>query len=302
MSRGSLVYRDAEHDQGDARHVRDGRDLAQHDRADDGGEDRQQGQHQRERRAGQPGHGQLIGHIGDHRGAHAHPGPGQQPHRVPERGQRSVQPPRRRDDRRDDHGPREPVDVCRPAFLRGAPAAGVRHPMAEQDVEHEQRAVGEGEDEAERLTGDADRGDGDHARRGEEQGSGVAPGPRAGRGQDHGAEELDRAHRGQRQPVHRQVEHRVHDREHQAHRHQVPALADAETADQPPGPPPEGQHDGRTGDSEPRHTEHVDSREQQHGQRRPQIVENGTDQEERLWRQPVEPSGSLPSGGHERSI
>jgi hypothetical protein len=302
MSRGSLVYRDAEHDQGDARHVRDGRDLAQHDRADDGGEDRQQGQHQRERRAGQPGHGQLIGHIGDHRGAHAHPGPGQQPHRVPERGQRSVQPPRRRDDRRDDHGPREPVDVCRPAFLRGAPAAGVRHPMAEQDVEHEQRAVGEGEDEAERLTGDADRGDGDDARRGEEQGSGVATGPRAGRGQDHGAEELDRAYRRQRQPVHREVEHRVHHREYQAHRHQVPAFASAETADEPPGPPPERKYDRRAGDPEPGHPEHVDPSEQEHRQRRPQIVENGADQEERLWRQPVEPSGSLPSVWHGRSI
>jgi len=40
MNRGSLVDRDAEHDQGDARHVKDGRDLAQHDRADDSGEDR----------------------------------------------------------------------------------------------------------------------------------------------------------------------------------------------------------------------------------------------------------------------
>ena len=43
-------------------------------------------------------------------------------------------------------------------------------------------------------------------------------------------------------------------------------------------------------------------REQQHHERRPQIVENGADQEERLWRQPVEPSGSLPSVGHGRSI
>lgn len=248
MNRGSLVYRDAEHDQGDARHVLDGRDLAQHDRADDGGEDRQQGQHQRERRAGQPGHGQLIGHVGDHRGADAYPGPGQQPRRVPEGGQRPAQPPRCRDDRRDDHGPREPVDVRRPAGLRGAPAALVRHPVAEHDVEHEQRAVGEREDEAERLTRDADRGDDHHARRGEEQGSGVATGPRAGRGQDHGAEEFDRTHRRQRQPVHREVERRVHHREHHAQRQQVPALAGAEPADEAPGSPPEHEHDRRAGD------------------------------------------------------
>jgi len=137
MNRRSLVDRDAEHDQGDARHVRDGRDLAQHDRADDGGDDRQQSQEQRERRAGQPGHGQLIDHVGDHRGAHPHAGPGQQPDRMPERGPRPAQPPRCRDDRRDEHGPGEPVDARRPAGLCGAPAAGVGHPVAKHDVEHE---------------------------------------------------------------------------------------------------------------------------------------------------------------------
>ena len=65
MNRRSLVDRDAEHDQGDARHVKDGRDLAQHDRADDGGEHRQQREHERERRARQPGHGQLVGDVRD---------------------------------------------------------------------------------------------------------------------------------------------------------------------------------------------------------------------------------------------
>jgi hypothetical protein len=59
-----LMDCDAEYDKRDARGVLDGRDLTQHDRADDGGEDRQQSQHQRERGAGQPGHGQLIDHVG----------------------------------------------------------------------------------------------------------------------------------------------------------------------------------------------------------------------------------------------
>jgi hypothetical protein len=116
------------------------------------------------------------------------------------------------------------------------------------------------------MAGDADRADGDHARRGEHQGSGVAAGPRAGRGQDHGAEELDRADRRQRQPVHREVERRVHHREHQAQRQQVPALAGAEPADEPPGPAPEREHDRRAGDPQPGHPEHVDPGEQQHRQ------------------------------------
>jgi len=296
------MNRDARHYQRDTSGVLDGRDLTQHDRADDGREHRQQGQHQRERRAGQPGHGQLIGHVGDHRGAHPHPGPGQQPDRVPERGQCPAQPPRCRDDRRDDHGPREPVDARRPAGPRGAPAADVSHPVAEHDVEHEQGAVGEGEDEAERLTGDADRGDRDHARRSEHQRRGVTPGPRAGRGQDHGAEELDRAHRRQRQPVHREVERRVHHREHQAQRQQVPALAAAEPADEPPGAPPEPEHDRRAGDPQPGRAEHVDPGEQQDRQRRPQIVEDCADQEERLRWQPVEPPGGLRLVWHGRSI
>jgi hypothetical protein len=79
-----LMHRDAEYYQRDARGVLDGRNLAQHDRAHDRGEDRQQRQHQREGGPRQPGHGQLVGYVRDHRGADAHPGPGQQQHWVPE--------------------------------------------------------------------------------------------------------------------------------------------------------------------------------------------------------------------------
>jgi hypothetical protein len=49
------MQRDAEYHQHDADGVLDGRDLVQHDRADDGGEDRQQRQQKREGGAGQPG-------------------------------------------------------------------------------------------------------------------------------------------------------------------------------------------------------------------------------------------------------
>jgi len=98
------VQPDAEHHQGDPGGVLDGRELAQHDRADDGGEHRQQGQHQGERGPWQPGHGQLIAHVGDDGGAYADAGPGQQQDRVPERGQRAARSPRRRHDRGDGHG------------------------------------------------------------------------------------------------------------------------------------------------------------------------------------------------------
>ena len=69
MHRVLLMHRDAEYYQRDAGGVLNGRDLAQHDHADDDGEDRQQRQHEREGGAGQPGHGQLIGDVGDDRGA-----------------------------------------------------------------------------------------------------------------------------------------------------------------------------------------------------------------------------------------
>jgi hypothetical protein len=48
------VQRDPGDDQGDAGQVLKGRDLVQHDRLDERGEHRQQRQHQRERRPGQP--------------------------------------------------------------------------------------------------------------------------------------------------------------------------------------------------------------------------------------------------------
>jgi hypothetical protein len=282
--------RDAQHYQRDARGVLDGRDLAQHDRAHDRGEDRQQRQHHREGGARQPGHGQLIGYVRDHGGADAHPGPGQQQERMPERGQRAAEPRGCRRDRRDRHRCRKPVDVRQPTGARSPRIVGVRHPVGEDDVQHEQRAVGKGEDEAEGLSDNADRGDRDHARGGEHQGSGVTPGPRAGRGQDDGAEEFDGAHRGQRQPVRCQVERRVHRREHHAQRRHPPAVIGAEPADQPPRPPPHREQQRGAGDPQPCDPEHVQPREQQHRQRRTQIMEDGADQEERLRRQPVKAS------------
>jgi hypothetical protein len=277
------MQRDAQHHQADAGRILECGDLAQHDRADDGGEHRQQRQHQGERGARQPGHGQLVAHVGNDRGAYAHPGPGQQQDRAPERGQRAAESPRRGRHRGDGHGCPQLVDAGEPL------AAGVGYPVAQDDVGHEQAAVGEGKGEAERVAVQPDRGDDDHSRRGEGQRPGVAPGPRPGRGQDHGPEKLDRAHRRQREPRHRQVERRVHHGQHHAQGQQRPAARRTQRPDlpdQPSRPPPGREHHRRAGDPQPRHPEHAHPRKQQHRQRRPQVMEGRADQEERLRRNP----------------
>jgi hypothetical protein len=276
------VQQETCHHEGDARDVLNGGHLAQDDRAYDGGEHRQQREHERERSPRQPRHRQLIAGVGDHRRAHADSGAGQQQHGIPECGQGVAQPPRRRRHGRDQHGRAEPVDASRRA-------ARIGYPVAEHDVQHEQRAVGKGEDEPERVTGKADHGDGSHACRGERERSSVAPGPRPGGGQDHSAAELDRAHRRQRQPVHGEVERRVHDGEHHAEGDQGPPAARAEFRYQPPRSPPGGEHRRRAGDAQPGDPEHADAGEQQHRQRRSEVMEDGADKEKRLRRQSAEP-------------
>ena len=79
---------------------------------------------------------------------------------MPESRQSAAQAPRRRGDRRDAHGRAEPVDTARPRPM------GASHgdPVTEDDVQHEQPAVGEGEDKTERVSGDADDGDGNETR------------------------------------------------------------------------------------------------------------------------------------------
>jgi hypothetical protein len=273
----------AQDDQGDPRDVGDGGDLAQHDRAGDRGAYRQQRQHEREGGPRQPRHRQLVGHVGDHRRAHPDARPGQQQHRMAERGQRAAQAPRRRRHRGDRHGRPQAVDPAGPRMVRGG---RVGDPVAEHDVQHEQHAVGEGEGEPERLPGQPDRRDGGHAPRRQREGGGVTRGPCPGGGQDHGATELDRAHRRQRQPVHREVERRVHQGQHQAQGQQRTPAAPAEFPVRLPRTPPQREHRGRGRHPQPGHPEHVEPGEQQHRQRRPQVVEYGADHEERLRRYP----------------
>jgi hypothetical protein len=62
-----VVNCDAEDDQADAGDIAQGRDLAEHEQADDGRGGREQREHQGEGGAGQARHRQLVGDIRDHR-------------------------------------------------------------------------------------------------------------------------------------------------------------------------------------------------------------------------------------------
>jgi len=77
-----VVYRDTEDHQRDARQVAGGRDLPEDDQANDGGRGGQQREHQGEGGARQPGHGELVGDVGNDRGGQADADAPQQP-RVP---------------------------------------------------------------------------------------------------------------------------------------------------------------------------------------------------------------------------
>ena len=244
-----------------------------------------------------PGHRELVGHVRDHRRAHAHADPPQQPVRMRQRRRRGGDPERRRHDGGHDHRRRKLVDAVERS--RRGPAVRVAggDPVAEDDVEHEPHAVREREHEAQRLAGDPDVGERHDARDRQHEGQQVAPGPRAGRRQHHDAEELDGADGRQRQPVDREVEERVHGGQDGAEPEQQPAPGRRQPPDEAPGPPPDGQHDGGARDPQPRDAEHVNVCEEQHGERRPEVVEDRADDEERHRRQPVDDARRAADGG-----
>ncbi len=275
---GTLVDRDPGDHQGDAGQVLRRGDLAQHDRADDHGEHRQQGEHQRERGPGQPGHGQLVRDVGDDRRAHPDPRGREQQHRMTEGPERAAQPEGGDHHGGDEHRGTQLVDRGHGGFP-GRPAAG--YPVAQDHVPHEQDTVAERAGEAERLAGQADIGDRGHPRGGEGEGQDVAPAAGGRRREQHGAEELDGAHGGQGQPGQRQVEQRVHGGEHHAELDENALSGAVEPGHEPPRAAPEGEHHGGGDDAQPRHPQDRDAEEQQHRERRPQVVKHRADQEER---------------------
>jgi hypothetical protein len=179
---------------------------------------------------------------------------------------------------------------------RGAAAAhrGIGDAVPEQDVQHEPRTVGEGEQVAQRLAGDLHRGQDGYPADSQQQGEDVAAGPCADGGQDHRAQELDRAHCRQRQPVDGEVEQHVHRGEDDAQAGEHQPLTGAGRGEDTPGPAPQGEHRRGRGDPQPGHARRRDMGEQQHGQGRAEVMEHRAGQEERCGRHPGDRTGDRP--------
>jgi hypothetical protein len=145
------VCRDADDHQPDAEQVLAGRELAKDERAHDGGEHREQGKHEREAGAREPGHGQLIRDVRDDRRAYADPRRRQQQHGMAEGPHGAAQPGRGHHHGGDEHRGRQQID---PAQRRGLDVAGTAgpgpgdlgpgDPVPQDHVAHEQDAVAEG--------------------------------------------------------------------------------------------------------------------------------------------------------------
>jgi hypothetical protein len=162
--------------------------------------------------------------------------------------------------------------------------------VGEHDVEREQDRVGEGERHPQRLAGELDVGEQVDPGHGEHQGANVARRTRAERGEHDDREELDRGDGAERQAVDGQVEAAVHHRQHHAPREQQPAAQEA------PGTPPGREDQRRRRDAQPGHAEGLDAGEQQDGERRAEVVEDGAADEVRGGRHRHDSMpGDLPS-------
>jgi hypothetical protein len=132
---------------------------------------------------------------------------------------------------------------------------------------------------AERLSLEPDVGEQVHAGNGQDQRDGVAACARAHRGKgDHG-KELDRRHGAQRKAVDRDVETGVHHREHGAPREQQALSRAIESLERATGAAPQGEYERRPRDPQPGHTEDLDAREEEHRERRSEVVEDRADDE-----------------------
>jgi len=171
-----------------------------------------------------------------------------------------------------------------------------RDSVGEDDVAGEEHRVGEAEGDPGRLAREphvdkrVDAGGREPDRRQ------VAPGPDADRGQGDDGHEFDRRDGPERQAVDREVEAGVHDGEHGAQRpHRAPTAPEGV-----PGAAPEREDGGSARDAQPRDAERLHPREQQHGERGPEIVKDRADDEIQLRGRgrddagpPVRYSGSL---------
>src|SRR5215207_7418995 len=112
------------------------------------------------------------------------------------------------------------IDAARPSIpIARSPCATL---LTEDDVRGEEHGVRERESDAERLSFEAHVREEVHTEDGQCQGSGVARCARAERREGENREKLDRGDRAERQAVDRQVEARVHHREHRSPRQERP--------------------------------------------------------------------------------
>jgi ribonuclease E len=265
------VERDRQRHQRDPAEVEGRRKLREDDGADDGGGRRQQGDEERVGRASEPRHRQLVEDVRDDRRGDADADARPQRDRGGQRRSGRARADGRDGDQRDDHRAGETVDSADPARARDA--------VREHAVAGEQGGVREREGDAERLAAEADVREEVDAAGGRRHRGHVAARPDAEHGQQHRPQELDRSHGRERQAVDRDVDARVHRGEHHAERRDQPAALPVEAAQRPPRPAPEREYDGGRRDAQPGDAEHVDPREEQHGEGRPEVVEERADPE-----------------------
>jgi len=107
------------------------------------------------------------------------------------------------------------------------------------------------------------------AEHGDRRGGDVPPDACADQRQHDRADELDGRDGRERQVVDRDVEAHVHRGEHRAEANDQRAPASIQREQPRHGPPPDREDQRSRRDPQPGHAEHVDPREQQHGERRP---------------------------------
>ena len=175
--------------------------------------------------------------------------------------------------------------------------------VGEHDVQREERGVGERERQAQRLGDELHVGEQVDARHRERQRRQVARRTRADRGERDDRQELDRGDGAEREPVDRHVEADVHQREDGTPGDQQPPSLAVLRRVRAPGPAPEREDQRRRGDPQPRDAEHVDAREEQHSERRAEVVEDGAAEEVQVGRRAfhgLAEGSSAPGGGYRR--
>ena len=173
-----------------------------------------------------------------------------------------------------------PMATARLSRSRGGAAALRRHvgePVADEHVEHEADAVRGCEEQPDRRAGDADLDEQRDAGDGEGERERVAAGAGAVRREGDDAEELDAGDGRQRQPVEGEVEGGVHGREDAAERDDEQALLAAGRAPDGPRWAQQREHQRGRGHPKPCHTHRVQVGEEEHRERRPEVVEGRSD-------------------------